>query len=322
MLYVIIFILLLLLELAYFRVARRLNIVDLPDHRSSHATATLRGGGIVFLFGAWLYAAFFGIGYVWFLLGLTLIGVVSFVDDLHPQSISLRLAAQVIATLLMFYQFGILSPADWWMILIALTVCVGIVNAFNFMDGINGITGSYSLAVIAPLVYLNVSDNFIPMPYLYVTALSLIVFCLFNFRKRAICFVGDVGSISIAFILMFALGLLMLHTGDYSYIVFIAVYGVDSVLTIVHRLMLHENIGQPHRKHAYQLMANELKINHLYISIAYTVLQLALSFGMILLPINHYLYLGVAVSVLIVAYILFMRKYYHLHIENFTGMSQ
>lgn len=313
MLYAIIFILLLLLELVYFRVARRLNIVDLPDHRSSHTTATLRGGGILFLFGAWLYAAFFGIGYGWFLLGLTIIGVVSFIDDLHPQSISLRLVVQVIAVVMMFYQFGILSPADWWIILIALTVCVGIVNAFNFMDGINGITGSYSLAVVAPLIYLNIRDEFMPMSFLYVTALSLIVFCLFNFRKRAVCFVGDVGSISIAYILLFALGLLMLHTGDYSYIVFIAVYGVDSGLTIVHRIMLNENIGQPHRKHAYQLMANELKINHLCISIAYTVLQLALSFGMIFLPINHYLYLGVAIMVLTVAYTIFMRKNYRLY---------
>ncbi|MDE6321161.1 MAG: UDP-GlcNAc--UDP-phosphate GlcNAc-1-phosphate transferase [Muribaculaceae bacterium] len=315
MIFAIIFILLLLLEVAYFGVAKRFNIVDYPVGRSSHATATLRGGGIVILFGAWLYAAFFGSDYCWFLLGLTLVGTVSFIDDLRPQSIALRLVAQSIGMSLLLYQLEAFITIPCWILLIALIIGVGILNAFNFMDGINGITGSYSLAVIAPLVYLNISDNFIPMPYLYVTALSLIVFCLFNFRNRALCFVGDVGSISIAFILVFAIGLLMLHTGNYSYIVFIAVYGVDSVMTIIHRIMLHENIGQPHRKHAYQLMANELKINHLHISLMYMVLQLAISFGLIFSNINPYLYLGITIILLSLAYILFMKKYYHLHNE-------
>ncbi len=305
-----------LLELVYFRVARRLNIVDLPIHRSSHDAPTLRGGGIIFLFGAWLYNAFFGFVYGWFMLGLTIVGIVSFIDDLRPLSIPLRLVTQVAGILLMFNQLGILSTHYWWIIMIALPVSVGIMNAFNFMDGINGITGSYSLAVLAPLIYLNIRDCYMPMSFLYVTALSLIVFCLFNFRKRAVCFVGDVGSISIAFILTFAIGLLMLHTGDCSYIVFLAVYGVDSAMTIFHRIILHENIGEPHRKHAYQLMANELRINQLAISTAYTALQLAISFGMIFCPINHYLYLGAVISVLVVAYILFMKKNYHLHKNN------
>lgn len=181
------------------------------------------------------------------------------------------------------------------------------------MDGINGITGGYSIAVLLPLIYLDRRLDFISQPYLYVTGLSLIVFCFFNFRKKAKCFAGDVGSISIAFILLFALGRLILQTGDLSYLTFLAVYGADSVLTICHRIKLHENLGEAHRKHAYQLMANELRIPHTVVSALYMVLQLTISFGLICTPVNHYLYMGIVIVVLVVAYVAFMYKNYHLH---------
>lgn len=313
MTYLIIALLLLVAELIYFRIADKFNIIDKPNRRSSHTSITLRGGGIVFLFGVWLYAAFFGMNYPWFILGLSLIGLVSFIDDIHSLPDSVRLVAQFAAMFLMFCQLDILNWHDWWMVIVALIVCVGIINAYNFMDGINGITGGYSLAVIAPLIFLNMEMDFISMPFLFVVGISLLVFCFFNFRKKARCFAGDVGSISIAFIVLLALGLLILHTQDLSYIVFLAVYGADSVLTIIHRIQLHENLGEAHRKHAYQLMANELKMPHIEVSLIYMVLQLAISFGLIFIPINHYVYLGIIIGLLATAYVVFMKKNYHLH---------
>jgi hypothetical protein len=95
---------------------------------------------------------------------------------------------------------------------------------------------------------------------LVVVILSVLVFCLFNFRTKAKCFAGDVGSIGMAMILVFAVGRLMLATGDVTWIVLFLVYGVDGMMTIFHRIMLHENLGEAHRKHGYQLMANELKM--------------------------------------------------------------
>ena len=315
MIYVVIAAILMAAELLYFKIANRFNIIDRPNMRSSHTSITLRGGGVVFLFGAWVYAAFFGVTYPWFLTGLTLVGIVSFVDDVHSLPDSVRLVVQFAAMFLMFYQFGILNWNDWWIVCIALIVCVGITNAYNFMDGINGITGAYSLAVMLPLIYLNKSVGFIEMPFLVVITLSILVFLFFNFRKKAKCFAGDVGSISMAFIVVFALGLLILQTRDFSYIVFLGVYGVDAVLTIVHRIMLHENLGEAPRKHAYQLMANELKLSHLKVSAGYMLMQLAVSAGLIFIPINHYLYLGLVIILLSGAYVIFMRKYYHLHEE-------
>lgn len=315
MTFVIIFLMLILLELAYFRIADRFNIIDKPNLRSSHSSIVLRGGGIIFLISVWLYAAFFGLTYPWFILGLTLIGLVSFIDDIRSLPDSLRLVVQFAAMFLMFYQFGILNLHDWWLVIIALIICVGITNAYNFMDGINGITGGYSLAVLLPLIYLNDKLEFISQSFLYVVGLSVVVFCFFNFRKKAKCFAGDVGSITMAFILLFALGSLILTSGDFSYIVFLAVYGADSVLTICHRIQLHENLGEAHRKHAYQLMANELHISHVKVSLLYMALQLVISFGMIFCPVNHYVYLGIVIILLAAAYLIFMKKNYHLHEE-------
>lgn len=313
MTYAVIFILLLALELVYFKIADKYNIIDKPNLRSSHKSITLRGGGIVFLLSLWLYAAFFGFQYPWVLAAVTLVGGISFVDDIRSLPDSTRLVAQFLSMFMVFYQFGILSFSNWWIVLIALIVCVGIINAYNFMDGINGITGAYSLAVVLPLIWLNLQFDFISMPYLYVTVLGILVFLIFNFRKKAKCFAGDVGSISMAMILIFALGSLILKTKDFSYLILIGLYGADTVLTIVHRIQLHESLGQAHRKHAYQIMANELKIPHVAVSSSYMLIQLAVSAGLIFLPVNHYLYMFVVIVVLALCYVLFMKKYYHLH---------
>lgn len=311
MLFCIIFILLILLEVVYFGIAGRLGIIDRPKPRSSHRGTVLLGGGVIFLLAVWLYAAFFVPTYPWFIAGLTLVGAVSFADDVRPLPDTLRLAVQLAAMLLMFRQFGILNAENLWFVPVALTIGVGIVNAYNFMDGINGITGGYSMAVLLPMMYLNVEYGFINQEFLYTVGLSLAVFCFFNFRTHARCFAGDVGSISIAFILLFALGSLMLRTGDFSYLAFMAVYGTDATLTLCHRALLRENIRTPHRKHAYQLLANELRVPHITISLSYAAAQLIISAGLIFLPVNHYLYLGIVVALLAVAYILFVKNFHY-----------
>ena len=313
--WLLLFILVLLagIELCYFRIADRFNIIDKPNERSSHKRITLRGGGVIFLFGAWLYAAFYGFQYPWFLAGLTLIAAISFADDVHSIPNKIRIVVHFAAMLLMFYQLGLFSAGQGWYLFLAWIVCTGIINAYNFMDGINGITGGYSLAVLAPLAVVNVREQFVDPPLIYVTVLSALVFCWFNFRPKARCFAGDVGAVSMAFILLFMLGTLILRTGNLCYLVFLVVYGVDSVLTICHRLLLRENIFEAHRKHAYQLMANELKIPHVVVSAVYALLQVVISFGAIYLPVNGWVYFGIVVVLLSIAYVLFKMKYYCLH---------
>jgi UDP-N-acetylmuramyl pentapeptide phosphotransferase/UDP-N-acetylglucosamine-1-phosphate transferase len=367
--YLIIAVILLAAELLYFRIADKCNIIDKPNERSSHSTIVLRGGGIIFAISILVWYLWFTVKgegcmveYLPFLAGLMLICGVSFWDDVHSLPDSMRLVVQFVATGLMFWSIVLVQDAQWfgelawyWQVaigIVALIVFVGATDIINFMDGINGITAGYAIAVLVPLLLVNGCpdgasllplDNgqtnlalcslnrslqgFIEPSYLVVAIIGVLVFSFFNFRPKgkAKCFAGDVGSIGIAFIMLFAVGNLVVQTGDVTWLVLLLVYGVDGVLTICHRLMLHENIGQAHRKHAYQIMANELKMDHVTVSLLYMGMQLAVSLGFIYLCPNtvlaHWVYLVGAAAVLAVAYILFMRKYYHLHEEYLASLN-
>ena len=317
--YLFILFLLLIAEVVYFRIADRFNIIDKPNERSSHSTIVLRGGGIIFVLSLWIWSAFFGFSYPWFIAAVTLIAGVSFIDDISSLPDSVRLVVQFVAMVLMFYQLDMLHLNMWWVVVLALIVCVGASNIINFMDGINGITGGYALASLIPLYIINKTKGFVDESLVMTVILADIVFCIFNFRPKgkAKCFAGDVGSIGIAFILLFLIGGLIMQTGDVTYLVFLVVYGVDGCLTIVHRIMLHENLGEAHRKHAYQLMANELKIGHVKVSLLYAGLQLLISLGFVFFVpdslLAHWIYFAGVLLLLSIGYVVFMKKFYYLH---------
>ena len=336
--YLIIAAILIVAELVYFRVADRCNIIDKPNERSSHSSVVLRGGGVIFSLSMLVWVGLQAthadwsvvVDYLRFLVGLLLIAGISFIDDIHSLPDSVRLVAQFVAMGLMFWNLGIMHWDMWWIVLIALIVFVGATNIINFMDGINGITAGYSFAVLLPLLLLNnKNDNpFILNSLLAVAILGVLVFSFFNFRPRgeAKCFAGDVGSVGIAFIMLFAIGKLILATNDITWLTFLIVYGIDGCCTILHRIMLHENLGEAHRKHAYQLMANELGISHVVVSLIYMALQLVISLVMVYLVPNtvlaHWIYLIVVALVLAGAYVVFMKKYYHLHEEYLASLKK
>ncbi len=341
--YFFIFVILLALELVYFKIADKYNIIDKPNERSSHSTIVLRGGGIIFALSMLVWVGLQGAHDDWevvtdylpFLCGLVLVAGISFIDDIHSLPDSLRMAVQIGATLLMFWSIGVYTVSNNLLfvalvVVLALFFSVGATNFINFMDGINGITAGYSFAMLLPLLLVNTMGEkpFILNSLLGIAILSILVFSFFNFRQKgkAKCFAGDVGSISIAFIILFALGRLMVVTKDVTYIVFFLVYGIDGTLTIIHRIMLYENLGQAHRKHAYQLMANELGMSHVVVSLLYMAIQLVISLGFIYVCPNtilaHWIYLIVAGLVLVAAYVLFMKKNYHLHEEYLKSIEK
>ena len=335
MIYGLLFVLLVLAELVYFKIADKFNIIDKPNDRSSHSSIVLRGGGVIFSLAMVAWAVMMVVQGEWsvvleylpFLVGLLLVAGVSFLDDVKSLPDSLRLVVQFGAMALMFWSMGIMHLNMWWIVLIALVVCVGATNVINFMDGVNGITAGYSLAVLLPLIVLNHDLLFVDQSFLILAALGVLVFSIFNLRPKgkAKCFAGDVGSISIAFIMLFAIGRLVVLTQDVTYLILLLVYGVDGCLTICHRILLHENLGEAHRKHVYQLMANELKIGHVKVSLVYMFMQLVVSLGFIYVcPSSvaaHWGYLVGATVVLAVAYVLFKMKYYHLHEEYLASLK-
>jgi UDP-GlcNAc:undecaprenyl-phosphate/decaprenyl-phosphate GlcNAc-1-phosphate transferase len=317
MYYVLIFVMLLLLLNVYFKVADHFNIIDKPNYRSSHKEITIRGGGIIFSLGAISYFIFSGFQFPYFILGLLIITIVSFADDVKTLSGGTRLIAHLVSVALLFYQLNLFT-LHWWILLVALIVTIGILNAYNFMDGINGITGGYSLAILAGLWLVNTFNfHFVDNGLIFSVAIAVFIFDIYNFRKKARCFAGDVGSVSIAFILIFLLGKLIFESENIIYIFFLMLYGIDSILTIIQRLFLKENIFQPHRKHFYQLLANEAHISHSSISIGYTLVQLFINIVLVmLLPKTSPTILWLLIFFLLAAftslYILVKRKYDHL----------
>ncbi|WP_036678229.1 UDP-GlcNAc--UDP-phosphate GlcNAc-1-phosphate transferase [Daejeonella oryzae] len=298
LIYFIFALILLGVALLYFRIADNYNIIDHPNERSSHSEVTLRGGGILFPIAALLFFVSFGFQYPYFLLGLVLIALISFLDDLLTLNNKIRLLIHFIAVILLFYQWDLFALPFYWLIAAAIFV-IGTINAYNFMDGINGITGLYSLGTIATMIFLNSDSEFIDQNFLIITLISLLIFLYFNFRIKARCFAGDVGSISIAFIILFALGSLILQSQHVIYILFLAVYGTDTVLTIAVRLYNRENIFQPHRSHVYQLLSNESGFSQRLVAFLYTMLQIFLN-GLIIWSADQSTQVKVIVTTLIV----------------------
>lgn len=266
-----------ILELIYFKIANQNSIIDKPNHRSSHTSVTIRGGGVIFSFAAILSFCTNGFQFPYFLAGLVLIALISFLDDLLTLNNKIRLVVHLASVALLFCELDLFAM-QWYLLIIATVFVIGIINAYNFMDGINGITGAYSLVAIGTLYYINeYITPFTSGELILAIGLSLLVFNFFNFRKRAKCFAGDVGSVSIAFIIVFLLLQLIIKTENFNYILLLIVYGLDAVTTIVFRLIRKENIFKAHRTHLYQYWANEKKVPHLVVSAIYALIQLAIN---------------------------------------------
>jgi UDP-GlcNAc:undecaprenyl-phosphate GlcNAc-1-phosphate transferase len=305
------FFLLFALELIYFKIADKYNIIDHPNHRSSHTKVTIRGGGIIFSIALLLGSLYFGWQYGYFLSGLFLISLISFLDDIKPTSNRLRIIFHLIGVALLFYQLGIYDLPYYW-IIGGLVFVIGTINAVNFMDGINGIIGGFGLITLLTLYYINTYINvFTEERYLVISILSLIVFNFFNFRIKAKCFAGDVGSVSLAFIILFFLLQLIIKTSNLNYLLILLVYGLDTVTTIIFRVLRKENIFKAHRSHFYQFWANEKKIPHLAVAMSYIVVQGLIDF--ILVKFNPASIVNLIILVVITAIIFILMR---IHFEG------
>ena len=276
--YTILGILLMILMLLYFKVADKFNIIDKPNQRSSHIEITLRGGGIIFWFSALLYfLQHFQTNYFFFT-GITLVSLVSFWDDIQNLSNKIRISVHFISITLIFYDLGLFNLFPVWGVIIAYVLAIGLINAYNFMDGINGITGLYTLVVMGSLLYVNTKIQlFTDGNFIKYAMIASLVFLFFNYRKKAKCFAGDVGSIAIAFWIIYLVLKLILITNSAIWLLFLAIYGVDAICTILHRLYLKQNIFEAHRLHLYQVLSNEYKIQHRLVSLYYALAQIVIS---------------------------------------------
>jgi UDP-GlcNAc:undecaprenyl-phosphate/decaprenyl-phosphate GlcNAc-1-phosphate transferase len=292
-----------ILELAYFRVADKFNIIDKPNQRSSHTQITLRGGGVIFPLAVIVFGLIYK-EYEYMCAGAFLISFVSFYDDIKGAPNKVRIAIHLISVFLLFYQVDLLSLNLLW-IIPAFVLTIGIINAYNFMDGINGITAAYTLVTLTTLYVINTTVIFADRTLIEMLLVASIVFAFFNFRKKAKCFAGDVGSVSIAYLICFFLLSLMIKTSSLYWILLLGVYGLDAVATIALRIIRRENIFIAHRSHFYQFLSNELRISHLLVAILYMLVQLIVNMFLLFVGTEWTLTLF---ATIIIAYIILRLK--------------
>jgi UDP-N-acetylmuramyl pentapeptide phosphotransferase/UDP-N-acetylglucosamine-1-phosphate transferase len=278
------FILLTVLGVSYFFLAKKFGIVDKPNQRSSHSIITVRGGGILFPLAIIFWWIVFDFSHSWMVLGLVLISSVSFLDDIYSLSRKLRFGTQFIALSMSFYDLGVFATEPLWSLPILYFIALGIINAINFMDGINGITGLYHLVFFGSILAVNQYFPIFEGEMIQYIILGILVFLIFNLRKRALMFAGDIGSISLAYLTIYFLTKWYLTSGDWTIILLLLVYGVDSFGTLVQRLVRGENVTLPHRTHLYQIFANQLKKNHVLIAMVYALLQLFFNMAFFIFP--------------------------------------
>lgn len=314
--YTILGILLMIIMLLYFKVANQFNIIDKPNERSSHTEITLRGGGIIFWFSALLYFMQNIKDNYFFFAGITLVSLVSFWDDVQSLSNKIRISIHFLAITLIFYNLNVFNLMPLYGVVIAYILAIGLINAYNFMDGINGITGLYTLVVMGALLYVNTNIQlFIDATFIKYAMIASLVFLFFNYRKRAKCFAGDIGSIAIAFWVIYLILKLVLVTSSVIWLLFLAVYGVDAIFTILHRLYLKQNIFEAHRLHFYQILSNEYKIQHRLVALYYAIAQIIISILVIFLyqKVQDTLLFVVIIAPLLLIYTL---KFYLMNKSN------
>jgi UDP-N-acetylmuramyl pentapeptide phosphotransferase/UDP-N-acetylglucosamine-1-phosphate transferase len=291
-------IILFLIEYFFIQLAPKLNFFDLPNERSSHVKPTIRGGGIIFIFAALIFFIYNQYEFPYLVLALTLVGFISFLDDIKSVSNKIRFAFHLISMLLVFYQLDLFNSLSPVYLLLSLVVFIGIMNAYNFMDGINGITALYSLSVLVPLCITETNDS-IKTIELY-TIIAVLIFSFFNVRRTALVFAGDVGSISISLLIVFFIISRIQQTFDFTLIGLLLVYGIDTIYTLMHRIYHKENIFKAHRKHLYQFLTNEGRYAQLNISLLYTFIQLGINFFIVNQLLNIYQFLLILIVLSII----------------------
>lgn len=284
-------ILLFAIELLYFRIAKHYQIIDKPNDRSLHTNITIRGGGIIYWIAYFIGFVIYQFGYYYFFIGFTALMFISFLDDILTLPSRYRLWIQIMAISTLFYQLNLQNLFAWWVLLPLGIVGIGILNAYNFMDGVNGITGTYSLITLLTLLYINEYQIiFIEADFIILALISVSIFLFFNFRKKAVCFGGDVGSVGMAFILLFILSKLVLKTNDFKYIFFLTLYGLDTIYTILYRLTLKQNIFKAHKLHFFQILVYKYNFSHLMVATTYAVLQITLNISIVNYSAEYFIF--------------------------------
>ena len=257
----------------YLKMAEKWSIIDQPNSRSSHLVVTKRGGGIIYLIALVIYMISSNFNMPSIIICGLLLGIMGFIDDNKNLDFKIKLIIQCI-TIGYFLSTGSYNGLEWYLLILMFFLIISSINILNFMDGINGLTILYSLSFLISFYIINAHIiAFTDSNFLLIVILSNLIIGYFNIRKKAVCFLGDVGAITMGFIYAVLTITLIVKTNSLSPLILFLVYFLDSGWTIVERLLAKENIFHPHRKHLYQLLVNEYKLSHLLVASIYFSIQ-------------------------------------------------
>ena len=257
----------------YLKMAEKWSIIDQPNSRSSHLVVTKRGGGIIYLIALVIYMISSNFNMPSIIICGLLLGIMGFIDDNKNLDFKIKLIFQCL-TIGYFLSTGSYNGLEWYLLILMFFLIISSINILNFMDGINGLTILYSLSFLISFYIINAHIiAFTDSNFLLIVILSNLIIGYFNIRKKAVCFLGDVGAITMGFIYAVLTITLMIKTNSLSPLILFLVYFLDSGWTIVERLLAKENIFHPHRKHLYQLLVNEYKLSHLLVASIYFSIQ-------------------------------------------------
>ena len=257
----------------YLKMAEKWSIIDQPNSRSSHLVVTKRGGGIIYLIALVIYMISSNFNMPSIIISGLLLGIMGFIDDVKNLDFKIKLIFQCL-TIGYFLSTGSYNGLEWYLLILMFFLIISSINILNFMDGINGLTILYSLSFLISFYIINAHIiAFTDSNFLLIVILSNLIIGYFNIRKKAVCFLGDVGAITMGFIYAVLTINLILKTNSLSPLILFLVYFLDSGWTIVERLLAKENIFHPHRKHLYQLLVNEYKLSHLLVASIYFSIQ-------------------------------------------------
>jgi UDP-N-acetylmuramyl pentapeptide phosphotransferase/UDP-N-acetylglucosamine-1-phosphate transferase len=301
--YLLVFIILILVSILYLKLANKYGIVDTPNKRSSHTNITFSGGGIIFTFAILLFCIFNNLQYFYFCTGVIVLSFISLLDDIYKISLKIRILFQVIAIILLFLQVEI----DFYILLPLFLIAFFLVNAFNFMDGINGITAIYSLSSLIGIFFINNIEKAVHQDLIVYPFFAIIIFAFFNLRKRAIFFAGDIGSTTMGFLILFLIIKLILVSNTLLFLLFTLVYNIDVGLTLFHRLFLtKESVFVPHRNHIYEKLVDLKKMSHLKVAFYYSLLQVFIN---VIIYYSYRLEMDYQIAIFISLVLFFMSTY-------------
>lgn len=268
---------------------KRVRILDVPNERSSHDKPIPKSGGVVivatFLLGV-LAVYLFGDAtliqkkyFFGFFFASLFIAAISLYDDIRERPFFFKLMGQVVATAVVMI-FGIVIheitipmvgkvQLGWLAYLLTFLWIVGLTNAYNFMDGLNGMAAGPAVitAFFMSLISFHAGSTFVYI-ICYAIIAGALGFMVFNF-PHAKLFMGDVGSAFLGF--LFANIAIIAALYDHSHTSFFVIplllfhYIFDTTFTFFRRLFRKENVFSAHREHLYQLF-NRLGYSHVFVS--------------------------------------------------------